>query len=743
VAAFKGVLEQSWVKAPYEPYELSNLGANIRTTKKRIEKLLAEATARQAGPTPDIEGAGFTITENLDENRVQILFPGKPSVEVRRAVKAAGCRWSPSQGAWQRQLNDNGRYAARSVATALNVMAGEPPPEPEPAPIAPPATPVVSSGGPTVGEAADLLARRSVMTMGELETTLDTLKDLADAGPLRADLDDLKGVLEAVRLNRLDKLPGTNIKPKDNLWGEVGETYGLKALGELQTYINDHKLWNISDIQIADALGADPEQAARLVGVLVERGLLEDKGKGMTGRQIWGITPEGVEASGVKAAPKFTPQVPPGPIEPSEPEKAPTKGRLAFATFQDGEVTAYWHPTSGGVVFADTETGFWLEPGKTYFAKDKTTLSAALELAIKKMGPEDPRPPTPQSRDALRAAGFVSGTKNLALKPFGYYIVKWFNPSTGDKVFEYRGGMDIRGGQKADKRKVYFASTREEQEAAHRAIGAPVTGFGRDTGEQGKLLDVEPTRPSTRGGVSSGGEGESIRGDAAPGEMAALRARAAANRPARVARVAREKQAFIDSNKKAAKEAKKKKKARSKIMMVTRDAEEEDQKDLFRSGFEVFTPDELLRKAAVAAEIVRLKAQLVEARKPKRQRVTEFYIRKGKLQKAEAKGGTYYKRMPAKSGSKKKWRYFYDAKDYDGRDDAHTGGEDNARAHLSKRVLGCVTDAGSKGCGPDGLGDLVKKFGAKGVAEALRDGKKSGTLAYKKGKFSMCKKDPA
>ena len=105
------------------------------------------------------------------------------------------------------------------------------------------------------------------------------------------------------------------------------------------------------------------------------------------------------------------------------------------------------------------------------------------------------------------------------------------------------------------------------------------------------------------------------------------------------------------------------------------------------------------------------------------------------LQKGEPRGGSYFKRTPAKKAGK--WRYFYKPDDYNKRDDAHVGGEDAGNAYLSKKVLGCV---GEKGCGPESFKDLVKKHGHKKVAQVLRAGQKGGTLTFKKGKFSLCKR---
>lgn len=50
-----------------------------------------------------------------------ILFPGKPDASVRDLLKANGFRWAPSEGAWQRHLNNGGRYAASRVIASLQV----------------------------------------------------------------------------------------------------------------------------------------------------------------------------------------------------------------------------------------------------------------------------------------------------------------------------------------------------------------------------------------------------------------------------------------------------------------------------------------------------------------------------------------------------------------------------------------------------------------------------------------------
>lgn len=87
---------------PHQAYELSNLSGNITTVKKRIEYL----TKLQNTPEiPDLTFKDVTIRVNKELNRVQILYPSKPSEEERTKLKSNGFRWSPYEKAWQRQYS--------------------------------------------------------------------------------------------------------------------------------------------------------------------------------------------------------------------------------------------------------------------------------------------------------------------------------------------------------------------------------------------------------------------------------------------------------------------------------------------------------------------------------------------------------------------------------------------------------------------------------------------------------------
>ena len=78
-------------------------------TKSLTIKTPTEAT----GENTSEELEGITIVRNKDEDRLQLIFSGKPSEEIRTLLKSRGFRWSPRFGAWQRQLTANAEYALK------------------------------------------------------------------------------------------------------------------------------------------------------------------------------------------------------------------------------------------------------------------------------------------------------------------------------------------------------------------------------------------------------------------------------------------------------------------------------------------------------------------------------------------------------------------------------------------------------------------------------------------------------
>lgn len=100
----------------FPAYMLSNNRANASRIRKRIAQLEAAAQRQDV----EQEGNGYTYREDTDENRVMFIFDGKPAEGTRNVLKRHGFRWSPSRGAWVRQLNNAGIYAAQCARKILD-----------------------------------------------------------------------------------------------------------------------------------------------------------------------------------------------------------------------------------------------------------------------------------------------------------------------------------------------------------------------------------------------------------------------------------------------------------------------------------------------------------------------------------------------------------------------------------------------------------------------------------------------
>jgi hypothetical protein len=99
----------------FASYQLSNNNANMRRIKERIA-ILETATKQE---DKEIQGNGFTVREDVAENRVMVLFDAKPEKDICRLVSSNGFKWSPTRTAWVRQLNNAGRYAAKCLIEEL------------------------------------------------------------------------------------------------------------------------------------------------------------------------------------------------------------------------------------------------------------------------------------------------------------------------------------------------------------------------------------------------------------------------------------------------------------------------------------------------------------------------------------------------------------------------------------------------------------------------------------------------
>lgn len=101
----------SWDKQPFSSYELTNNNSEIKRIKQRINELEKHRDVGFVGWK--FEGGEAVV--NNDINRLQLFFDERLDRERCSVLKRRGFHWSPREGAWQRQLNDNAIYAVNYV----------------------------------------------------------------------------------------------------------------------------------------------------------------------------------------------------------------------------------------------------------------------------------------------------------------------------------------------------------------------------------------------------------------------------------------------------------------------------------------------------------------------------------------------------------------------------------------------------------------------------------------------------
>lgn len=99
----------------FPSYKLSNNNANMARIKGRIADLEKLAQREDVEQVAD----GFTYREDTAENRVMFIFEGKPEEAIRSTLKSYAFKWSPSRGAWVRQLNNAAIWAGQQVIAQL------------------------------------------------------------------------------------------------------------------------------------------------------------------------------------------------------------------------------------------------------------------------------------------------------------------------------------------------------------------------------------------------------------------------------------------------------------------------------------------------------------------------------------------------------------------------------------------------------------------------------------------------
>lgn len=100
---------------PFATFELSNNRAKIKSARERIERLRSEKEAPKQNRRTTVNGEECEVVENAEIMRLQLVFDDRPGDGTREVLKRHGFRWSPKNGAWQRQLTDNARRALSGI----------------------------------------------------------------------------------------------------------------------------------------------------------------------------------------------------------------------------------------------------------------------------------------------------------------------------------------------------------------------------------------------------------------------------------------------------------------------------------------------------------------------------------------------------------------------------------------------------------------------------------------------------
>ena len=112
-----------WAQCPAPSFDLTSIRNKIKAAEDRIreiQRLKETASEKPTEETDKYKNDFCKVVENAENMRIQLFFEGKPEENIRSLLKSNGFRWAPSEGAWQRQLTDNGRYATKMLIKKLS-----------------------------------------------------------------------------------------------------------------------------------------------------------------------------------------------------------------------------------------------------------------------------------------------------------------------------------------------------------------------------------------------------------------------------------------------------------------------------------------------------------------------------------------------------------------------------------------------------------------------------------------------
>lgn len=107
---------ERWQSVGFPTYQLQNNLAKIKATQAAIERHKAMAEAEDK----EIKFNGGRVVVCNSDERIRFYFDEIPSAEVRAMMKRNAFKWSPKNGAWQRQLTANCKFDAKRILAELN-----------------------------------------------------------------------------------------------------------------------------------------------------------------------------------------------------------------------------------------------------------------------------------------------------------------------------------------------------------------------------------------------------------------------------------------------------------------------------------------------------------------------------------------------------------------------------------------------------------------------------------------------
>ncbi len=111
---------ETYYSPGYRQFELTNNNANIKRLEQRVKELQQKETIKQSiedgsKVIPDVVINGAIIRRDFTDDRLKVIFDGKPGQNVITALKSRGFRWSPFLKAWCRKLTTDAYWAAENI----------------------------------------------------------------------------------------------------------------------------------------------------------------------------------------------------------------------------------------------------------------------------------------------------------------------------------------------------------------------------------------------------------------------------------------------------------------------------------------------------------------------------------------------------------------------------------------------------------------------------------------------------